>query len=450
MPPLRQFYHRSQTYLQLAAPLILGNLLEILIPTTDALMVGHLGKQYLAAAELVNSFALVVFLLLVGISHGLVPRVAALVSNGRYQEANSFFKHSLLLNAAIGTVLCLLMYQLAPGFYHLNQDPQVAKLAVPYCQVIAISLLPDMIAMTLMRYLEAVSRTKIIFFSSLLACVSNITLNYIFIFGRLGLPAMELLGAGWGTLATRVLTTLLLGLYVFGAPSMHRYVTPFARQSISWTYVVRLFKVGLPIGLQLSLELAVVAFSVLMMGWISVEAQAAHAIVERLISFGISVTWSFSTAASIMVGSQLGKGNVVTVRSAGVTSFIVAGGISLGISLSLLTTSAQVLPLYGPEANVLAIAQHLLWLAALWNLFDSLYIVGMGILRGLEDTLLPFFITTLIHWGIGLSISYLLAFQVGWGAGGIWWGSIVGYALAGVALAWRFYLKSGQLTQATQ
>ncbi len=447
---IRQFYHRTQAYLRLATPLILGNLLEILIPTTDTLMVGHLGKQYLAAAELVNSLTLVVFLLLVGISHGLVPRVAALVSSSRYQEANSFFKHSLLLNAAIGTILCLLMYQLAPSLYHLNQDPQVAKLAVPYCQVIAMSLLPDMIAMTLMRYLEAVSRTKIIIFSSLLACVSNITLNYIFIYGKLGLPAMELLGAGWGTLAARVLTMLLLVLYVFCASSMHRYVAYFFQQPFSWAYIVRLLKLGLPIGLQLSLELAVVAFSVLMMGWISMEAQAAHAIVENLISFGITVTWAFSSAASILVGGQAGKGGVGTVRYTGVTSFIVAGGVSLCISLLLLATCAQTLPLYGPEANVLAIAQRLLWLAALWNLFDTLYTVGMGILRGLEDTFFPFVISTLIHWGIGLSVGYLLAFWAVWGAEGIWWGSIVGYALAGLTLAWRFYSKSGQLAPKTQ
>lgn len=445
MSRTHQYYHHSQAYLRLAAPLIFGNLLEILIPTTDILMIGHLGKQHLAAAELANSLTLVVFLFLIGISHGLVPRVAARVANKDYQEATSLFKNSLLLNLAIGTMLCFIMYQFAPMLDRLDQDPQVVQLAIPYCQIVAVSLLPDMIAITLMRYLEATSKTSIIFYASLVSCVSNITLNYIFIHGKLGLPAMGLLGAGWGTLAARVLAMVLLSLYVFMAPSMRRYVASFAQQPFSLTSVTKLFRLGLPIGLQLSLELAVVACYVLMMGWISVEAQAAGAIVENMMAFGITITWAFSSAASILVGGQVGKGSIDTVRSAGVTSFSIAGSVSLAISLLLLVSSNYILPLYGPAPDVLDIARQLLWLAALWNLFDTLYTIGMGVLRGLEDTFFPFLIATLIHWGIGFSLSYLLAFQASWGASGILWGSICSYALAGLVLLGRFYLKSGQL-----
>lgn len=441
-----QFWGNSKGYLRLATPLILGNLLEILIPTTDTLMVGHLGKQYLAASQLANSFTLVVFLFLIGVSHGLVPRVAALVANKNYQEAISLFKNSLLLNVAMGTMLCFMMYQFAPMLDHLDQDSQVVKLAIPYCQIIAVSLLPDMISITLMRYLEAISKTKIIFYASLVTCVSNIILNYIFIHGKLGFPSMGLLGAGCGTLAARVLTMSLLSWYVFMAPSMRRYVASFAQQPFLLTCVAKLFKIGLPIGLQLSLELAVVACYVLMMGWISVEAQAADAIVENIISFGITVTWAFASAASILVGSQVGKGNIATVRSAGLASFLVAGGVSLVISLLILVSSNQILPLYGATPDVLVIAQRLLWLAALWNLFDTLYTIGMGVLRGLEDTFFPFLIATLIHWGIGFPLSYSLAFQASWGASGILWGSICSYALAGLVLLGRFYLKSYQLS----
>lgn len=444
MPRLRLFYNSSQSYLQIAIPLIFGNLVEVLIPTIDIVMVGHLGKQHLAAAALVNSLTLVAFLFLIGISHGLVPRVAALVAHARYQEATRFFRHSLLLNVSIGAILCLLMYQLAPLLYRLNQDPQVAQLAVPYCQVIAVSILPDAVFATVSRYLEAMARTQVIFFNSLLACVSNITLNYIFIYGKLGLPAMGLLGAGWGTLVTRCLAMLVVSVYVFCAPSMRRYVATFAQTFFSWPYLAKLFKLGLPIALQLSLELAAIALSVLMMGWISVEVQAAHAIVENIIAFGLEITWAFSTAASILVGSQLGKGNAVIVRSAGVTSFIVATGVSLTISLLVVSIRSYLLPLYASETDVLEIARYLLWLGALWIFFDSIYTIGMGVLRGLEDTFRPFIISTIIHWGIGLPISYLLAFRLGWGAGGVWWGSIAGYALAGGALAWRFYLKSEQ------
>ena len=441
------FYRSSQAYLRLATPLILGNLLEILIPTTDTLMVGHLGKQYLAAAELANSLTIVVFLLLIGISHGLVPRVAALVANKQYQDATAWFKNSLLLNAVLGTMLCLMMYQLAPLLNRFDQDPEVVQLAIPYFQIVVISLLPDMVSITLMRYLEAVAQTSIIFYASLVTCVSNITLNYIFIHGQLGLPAMGLLGAGWGTLTARVLTMLLLSTYVFGRSGMRRHVSSFFQHPFSLTYIKKLFKLGLPIGLQLSLELAVVACYVLMMGWISVEAQAADAIMENIIAFGLTVTWAFSSAASILVSGQIGKGNVAAVRSAGMTSFVVAGSVSLAISLVIFASRNYILPLYGPAPEVLVIAEYLLCLAALWNLFDTFYTIGMGVLRGLEDTFFPFWVTTLIHWSVGMSVSYFLAFQAGWGPAGIVWGSICSYALAGLVVVWRFYVKSRQLAQ---
>lgn len=439
---MQKLYKKSKDYFIIATPLVLGNLIEILIPTTDTLMVGHLGKHHLAAAELVNSISLVAFIFLVGISHGLVPRVAALVADSRYKQATHFLKHSLLLNAVVGTALCTLMIKLAPVLYYLKQDPQVAKRAVPYLYVIATSIIPDMVFMTLIRYLEGVARTRVIFYTSLLTCVSNITLNYIFIYGKFGLPAMGLLGAGWGTLATRVLNMIVVGFYIFYAPSMRRYVVSFTKVTFSLPYFSKLLKIGLPIALHYLLEVAATALSVLMIGWVSVEAQAANAIVRSIISFGNTITWSFSTAASILVGRQLGKGSGALVRSTGLTCFIIAGLVALGISLLLVSIRSQLLLLYGPEEGVLKVAQLLILLVALHNVFDSIYTVGMGTLRGIEDTLIPFILTTIIHWFIGLPISYLLAFPVSWGAAGIWWGSIASFALSAIALASRFYLKS--------
>ena len=197
--------------------------------------------------------------------------------------------------------------------------------------------------------------------------------------------------------------------------------------------------------LHFSLEVGATALTVLMMGWISIEAQAAHAMVRSIISFGTTITWALSTAASILVGSQLGKRSVAMVRNIGFTGFMVTGLTSSIISLMLVVTRYPLLLLYGPEYSVLSIANLLISFVAVWNIFDSIYTVGMGILRGIEDTLLPCMLTTIIHWFIGLPVSYVFAFNLEWGAAGIWWGSIVSFALSAIALSVRFHLKTNRL-----
>lgn len=434
-----------QAYLQIASPLVLGNLIRVLIPAADTFMVGHLGKQYLAAAALANNFSLALVIFLFGMSHGAVPLVAASIANFRYKEATQLFKHSMLINTALSAIWCILMLKIAPVLYQLKQDPEVARLAMPYFRIITIAILPKMVSATLIRYLEGIARTRPVFYATLFTCTLNITLNYLFIYGKLGIPAMGLLGAGWATLATEVLEMLGVGLYVFRAPTMKRYVMYFTQGAFSWAYFSKLLKVGIPIALHFAIEVAATAITVPMMGWISVEAQAAYALVRSIIHFGTIITWALATAASILVGRQFGKRNVAALRKAGFTGFMVAGLIALIISFMVVVARTPILLLYGLEYRVLHLASLFMVFAAVWNIFDSIYTIGMGVLRGIEDTFTPFIVTTITSWLIALPISYVLAFYVSWGGKGIWVGNIVGFALAAIALLLRFHLKSQQL-----
>ena len=289
------------------------------------------------------------------------------------------------------------------------------------------------------------ARTRPVFYTTLFTCTLNVTLNYLFIYGKLGIPAMGLLGAGWATLATEVLEMLGVGLYVFRAPTMKRYVMYFTQGAFSWAYFSKLLKIGIPIALHFAIEVAATAIIVPMMGWISVEAQAAYALVRSIINFGTVITWALATAASILVGRQFGKRNVAALRKAGFTGFMVAGLIAFIISFMVVVIRRPILLLYGLEYRVLHLASLFIVFAAVWNIFDSIYTVGMGVLRGIEDTFTPFIVTTINQWLIALPISYVLAFYFSWGSEGIWVGNIVGFALSAIALLLRFHLKSHQL-----
>lgn len=168
----------------------------------------------------------------------------------------------MLINTALSAIWCILMLKIAPVLYQLKQAPEVARLATPYFRIITIAIIPQMVSTTFTRYLEAMARTRPVFYTTLFTCTLNVTLNYLFIYGKLGIPAMGLLGAGWATLATEALRMLVVGLYTFSAPTMKRYVTYFTQGAFSWAYFSKLLKIGIPIALHFAIEIAATAITV--------------------------------------------------------------------------------------------------------------------------------------------------------------------------------------------
>ena len=437
-----RYYKYFKDYVALSYPLVFSGLVYILIPLADNLMVARLGIVPLAAASLANHIFTACSIFPRGVSYGLTPLITAAQLKQQYGKIAQLLKHALYINTALGMVFMGILLGCAWLLPWLQQDPEVSTLAGPYLQLIALSLMPMMLFNTLARYLEGLSCTKQLMVISLVGTLMNILLNYMLIYGKWGMPQLGLHGAGRATLLSRMLMMMLAGGYVFLSPQLKAYRAGFKLGKLMLPYFWKLAKLGIPIGLQLCLEMMLFALMAVMTGWMGPTAQAANAIVSNVVDIALGITWAISIATSILVSKPFTLRNPSMLQEVGMMGFLIGGFVATMLSLGFLGMYGPIFSCYSTDQGVVGIACSLVVVAVVFNLADSVYTIGMGALRGMQDTLHPVMMANANNWLVGLPIGYLLAFKLGWDTAGIWWGKTLAFSLSALSFFWRFYKKS--------
>jgi MATE family multidrug resistance protein len=209
--------------------------------------------------------------------------------------------------------------------------------------------------------------------------------------------------------------------------------------------VKKILAIGVPSGLQWVFEVGAFAFAVIMIGWISPDAQAAHQIALSIAASTYMMASGLSAAASVRVGNQLGLKSREGVRTAGFSAFTMVL-IFMSLMALLFVLFQHYLPtLFSKESNVITIASTLIVIAAFFQLSDGVQVVGLGALRGVKDVKIPTIITLIAYWVIGLPMSYVLGFTMNLGVQGVWYGLSLGLTVAAVFLLWRFNYVSKRI-----
>ncbi|MCU0420935.1 MAG: MATE family efflux transporter, partial [Cyclobacteriaceae bacterium] len=346
-------------------------------------------------------------------------------------------KHGLVINGVNALVLIALVLLVQPLLYHIGQPTAVIDLAIPYLDIVTWSLLPALIFQTFRQFSEGLSHTWVPMVVVLLANVLNILLNYVFIYGHAGMPALGLPGAGYATFISRVFMAGALALYVFRAPLFRAYRAGFEIGHYSRSLFRKMLTIGLPAGLQFIFEVAAFDFSLVMMGWLGTTALAAHQIAINLATISYMTISGIAAAATIRVGYFLGKRDYAQMRlSANV--LLVLAVIFMALCASAFIVGRHQLPfIYVEDAEVASLAASLLIIAGLFQLSDGIQVVSIAALRGMQDVRIPSLLIFVSYWVIGLPIGYVLAFWAGMGATGIWSGLCIGLSLTAVAATWR-------------
>ena len=432
-------------HLLLALPIMISQLSHISASVSDSVMVGWLGATPLAASALTNGILWPFLALGMGISYGMTPLVAAADAREDYTETTQVLKHSLLINMGYALIFGTALILAAPLLHYAGQAPSVATLAVPYFRIVAFSLFPFMLFQTFREYAEALSFTREAMYINVGCSLVNIVLNYLLIYGKLGCTPMGLSGAGWATLISRTLMGLSMMGYVFGAPKLRQRLVAFRLKDFVPSYLTKIIRIGLPAGLECSVDGLACTATMVMAGWVSVEAQAAHTIAGNLTSVSGVIIWGIGLSTTIRVGNQVGLRNVAALRTAGFVGF------GLGAALALVATivflgGRSVLPgFYTDDSVVLGIASTLLIVVGIQQLSDSADGVGVCALRGIEDTAIPLMITLVSRCLLGIPLTYILCFVCGWGVEGLWWGLFMAKLIAGMTLFRRFDRKSREV-----
>ena len=433
--------------LKLATPVMLGMLGHTFVSFVDNVMVGQLGAAELAAVSLGNSFIFIAMSIGIGFSTAITPLVAEADSEQNFVKGKSAFKHGFFLCTVLGILLFLMELVAKPLMYVMDQPEEVVALAMPYLDLVAFSLVPLIMFQAFKQFSDGLSLTKYPMFATLVANILNVAINYLLIFGKLGCPKMGIVGAAVGTLVSRFVMLFFLWWLLAKRNKSKAYVTNIKFFKLSKQPLKKLTNLGLPSAMQMFFEVGIFTAAIWLSGLLGKNAQAANQIALNLSSMTFMVAMGLSVAAMVRVGNQKGLKDYKNLKRIAESIFLLGFVFAVVFALFFAVFN-EVLPnLYvnlDDPANavdtieVVQIAAVLLLASAVFQISDSLQVIALGALRGLQDVKIPTVITFISYWVVGFPISYFLGKEDAYGSLGIWIGLLAGLTIAAILLFLRF------------
>ena len=432
---------------QLAAPVMLGMLGHTFVGFVDNIMVGQLGTAELAAVSLGNSFMFIAMSLGIGFSTAITPLIAEADAEGNFTKGKSAFKHGLFLCSSLGLFLFILLLFAKPLMYVMKQPLEVVELAIPYLEWVAFSLIPLIVFQAFKQFSDGLSMTRYPMYATIVANVVNVVLNYVLIFGKFGFPEFGIVGAAYGTLISRIVMVVFLWWILKGHKKSRNYVTNIKIFVLDKLELQKVINLGSPSAMQMFFEVAIFTAAIWLSGLLGKNAQAANQIALNLSSMTFMVATGLSVASMIRVGNQKGLKNYFELRRIAFSIFLLGTILAVAFGLLFFVFHEQLPKLYldnsdilnaVDNAEVMRIAANLLIAAAIFQISDSIQVVMLGALRGLQDVKIPTIITFISYWIVGFPISIYFGSAERYASFGIWLGLLAGLTVAAILLFIRF------------
>ena len=438
MTPFRRSLAELRAPLALAFPIIAGSVSQILIGLTDSAMIGHVGRVPLAASAFAGSVFSFFFLIGLGLLNPVSVLVARARGSGRTDECSLWLRHGLVLALAASTLITLVLTGLSTQLHLFGQPAEVIAAVNPFFVIIAASLIPTLLFQTLRQFSEALGHPWQPMFILFLGVGLNAFLNWVFIFGHLGAPALGLTGSGCSTLLARCLSVVLLWSWMRHHPEVGALLPRWRDFApLAWVHFREMLRIGVPVAGQLLFEVGAFSIGALFMGWLGTVPLAAHQIAISCASFTFMFPLGLSMAVSIRMSQAVGAGRREALRPIAFGALGAGVGVMGVFGLLLAGAGGWISRGFTPDPDVATMAGRLLIVAAIFQIFDGCQVVSVGALRGLTDVKIPTVITFIAYWLVALPGAYLLAFAAHLGATGIWIGFAGGLACAAVLLASR-------------
>ncbi len=436
--------HLKET-VSLSIPVIIGQVGHVMMGVVDNAMVGQVSPYHLAAASIANGLFFIFLVVGLGISYAISPLVAMTAGSGDKTKSSVILRHGFYINMVSAIILTALSFFAAGLIQYMHQSPEVTKLAVSYTRILSFSAVPVMIFQTYRQFSEGLSVMRPPMIITIAANFFHAGANYVLIYGHFGFPRLELDGAGYATLFSRSLMALAMALVVLKSKRFSEYNFKILPFSFDREEGKRILTLGIGSGFQYFFEVGCFVFAAIMIGWIGPYEQAAHQIAMNVASISYMVVIGISAAGTIRVGNAVGSKSILHTRRAGFSALGLAFGFMVCSGISLVFLRSLLPQLYVENKQVIDIASQLLFIAALFQIFDGTQAVGLGILRGITDIKFPTVVTFVSYWIICVPIAYLFGFIFHWGVVGVWIGLLIGLATSAVSLSIRFAVKSKRL-----
>ncbi|MBQ7631356.1 MAG: MATE family efflux transporter [Paludibacteraceae bacterium] len=461
---------------------MLTSLGAALVGFFDSIMVGHYGTADLAAVSFSNAIFFTVMVFAMGAMMGLTPlvghevgRIEKVLANAnanananaqeyiaqKQQRIAALFANGAVFMVLLSVLSLVLLVPCIPYLDAFGQEPEVVACARPYYILIVLSIIPFMLFCLFKQFLEGLGNTAVAMVITLGCNLLNIGLNWVFIFGHWGVPAMGAAGAGLATLIARILMPVCFLIAMLYRDEWRHLLRLIRRWMISRREIENLLYIGTPIGLQTFVEAFLFTASFIIIGWISKEALAAHHIANQMADMTFMIAQGIGAATTIRVSHQLGKGDLHAVRMASRASIhlcLLMNTIGAAIMIGF---RHQIPFIFTEDLQVVPIASTLLLFGGLFQYADGMQCIGASMLRGIQDVRVPMRIAVFSYIGIALPLGIYLTFYAphpsifncqlstssGYGAAGMWAAFVIALAIPAVLFHIRFHRQMKRLEE---
>jgi MATE family multidrug resistance protein len=441
---LRETREEMRGLLRLAAPLIVGFIGNQLMSFVDTMLVGRLGAAAIGGVGIGNTIFFAMSILAMGCALGADPLISQAVGAGEHARARRLLWQALRV-AGIVSLPVMAMILAAPAILDpVGVEPTVSAATRSYLWGRVWNTIPLALFVAARAYLQAVGATRAIVVATVVANVVNVFAASLLIYGDRALGAVGLPGigfAGLGVFGAGIASSLAAAStmsVLFAAVRAVEVPHDPERRRADWRVVGRVFALGIPVGLMMLVEVAAFAGAAIMSGRIGVVAAAGNQLALTLASMTFMVPLGVASATAVRVGQAIGRGDRPGMARAGFCGFAAGIGFML-VSATLFVAAPGVLArVLTNDAAVIAAAVPLIRIAAVFQLFDGMQVVGAGALRGAGDTRSGLWANLVGHFVVGLPLAVVLAFHLELGGPGLWWGLTVGLTIVGLVLLARF------------
>ncbi|MBV4413435.1 MdtK family multidrug efflux MATE transporter [Enterobacteriaceae bacterium YMB-R22] len=439
---MQKYFTEARQLLALAIPVILAQIAQTAMGFVDTVMAGGYSATDMAAVAIGTSIWLPAILFGHGLLLALTPIVAQLNGSGRRDRVASHVRQGFWLAGVVSVIIMIVLWNAGYIIRSMhNIDPGMADTAVGYLRALLWGAPGYLFFQVARNQCEGLAKTKPGMVMGFIGLLVNIPVNYIFIYGRFGMPELGGVGCGVATAAVYWVMFASMLAWIKRARSMRDIRNHSRFGKPDYALILRLTQLGLPIALALFFEVTLFAVVALLVSPLGIIDVAGHQIALNFSSLMFVLPLSLGAAVTIRVGFRLGQGSTLDARTSSWT------GIGVGVCFATLTALFTIVMrkpialLYNDNPDVVTLASQLMLLAAIYQISDSIQVIGSGVLRGYKDTRSIFFITFIAYWVLGLPCGYVLALTdmivPRMGPAGFWMGFIIGLTSAAIMMALR-------------
>ncbi len=435
--------------MQLALPVIIGQVTGFGMNFVDTVMAGRLDDEEIALAALGTGGAIwsSVLMFVLGTLMAIQPTVAQYDGAGRPLDAGAATRQALWIVLLYAAVFIVVLNTGVYFLYWFKIDQQIIPTAAGYLAALSWGAPAVCLVFALRFFSEGTGNTKPTMYIGFLGVMLNIPMNYLLMYGKLGFPALGAVGCGYATSIVLWVQLLVLLIYL----TRHSHYRPYALfarwDGPDWQRIGDLLKVGLPIAVMIFVEGSLFVAAALFIGKLGTVPAAAHLVAINFAALTFMIPLGLSSAITVRVGNAVGRRDPVAARYAGRIGLLIVLGFQSLSAGAMLLFPEHIVALYTDEAAVAGLAVHLLLFAAIFQFSDGIQVCSAGALRGLKDTRVPMFYTIIAYWAVGMTLGYYLTFNLEQGPKGMWIGMIAGLTVAAILLTGRFWRSSRRLIE---